>query len=411
MTPGNQANSDSDLESVISFKEVPKLRRNSSGPKYVCSIEGCSQSFKRLDKLDQHEFHHTGIKKHYCIYDGCDKVYSILTHLKRHLRTTHERVAPAEKNVPCQIPGCLKMFQTETNMRRHIREVHENPKIYSCKFCAEKFTQKLKLRRHEIQKHTGDYPYTCEKCARGFYQQWQHDRHISCCKVYICANCEMQFNKWTQYVKHCKVKQHGRKFYQCENCERVYGRPSELQKHIAAKHMDSEKKMIFKCQTCERSYAYERNLRQHMRVAHDGKHFECTEDGCERVFSSGQNLAKHLEREHKRPAIEGTNVIQQKKNKPKVARKKRKDAGRSIISNLSRFSGVVVDKNLDKLLREREDDALDMAGKMLVEQHSESDDSEDDLPLAKFARKQQPEITKPIENGLETLMSAILTDA
>lgn len=56
------AHSDSDLESVISSKELRiKQRRNSTGPKYFCTIDGCKEFFKRLDHLDRHEYHHTGI--------------------------------------------------------------------------------------------------------------------------------------------------------------------------------------------------------------------------------------------------------------------------------------------------------------------------------------------------------------
>lgn len=65
MSPGSKANSDSDLESVISFQDATQPRRNSTGPKYVCSIEGCGENFKRLDHLDRHEFHHTGIVSPY----------------------------------------------------------------------------------------------------------------------------------------------------------------------------------------------------------------------------------------------------------------------------------------------------------------------------------------------------------
>uniref|UniRef100_W8BG71 Transcription factor IIIA n=1 Tax=Ceratitis capitata TaxID=7213 RepID=W8BG71_CERCA len=405
MTPGSQINSDSDLESVISFKNATKTRRESTGPKYFCSIEGCGKSFKRQDQMDRHEYQHTGIKKHYCVYEDCDKVYSILTHLKRHIRTTHERVGPPEKKIPCQIPGCLKMFQTNTNMQRHIREVHDNPKIYPCSYCSEKFTQKLKMRRHEIQKHTGKYPYTCEKCSRGFYQQWQHDSHVPTCKLYICLDCDSKFDKWTNYIKHCKEKQHGRKYYQCEHCERVYAKPSELKKHIAAKHMDEELKMVFKCEICERSYTYERNLKQHINVAHNGKRFECRIEGCERVFSSSQNLAKHLERDQCAMATEKRESNAKKRKKSSGSRKKRKDAGQSIMSSLSKLSGITVDRNLDKLLREREETALDIAGRLLAKDQSESNfESEDDLPLSKL-----PRLNESVD--LENLMTAVVTDA
>lgn len=214
----------------------------------------------------------------------------------------------------------------------------------------------------------------------------------------------MKFDKWTKYLKHCKEKQHGRKYYQCEQCERVYGKPSELQKHIAAKHMDEEKKMNFKCRACERSYAYERNLKQHMRIAHGGKRFECDEPGCERAFSSGQNLTKHLERYHSESAKNiGVVKKENKKRNNKGTRKKRKDAGRSIMSNLSKFSGIAVDKNFDKLLREREDIALDIAGDVLANDQSEGDESEDNVPLSQLTQVNK-------DKGLENLMSAVLAD-
>lgn len=62
MPPGGPVTSDSDIESVLSLQiEKPKVRRNSVGPKYYCSIEGCNEYFKRLDHLDRHEYKHTGI--------------------------------------------------------------------------------------------------------------------------------------------------------------------------------------------------------------------------------------------------------------------------------------------------------------------------------------------------------------
>jgi len=56
-----QVTSDSDLDVVLEEFAKRFKRRDSTGPKYNCSIAGCNESFKRLDQLDRHEFHHTGI--------------------------------------------------------------------------------------------------------------------------------------------------------------------------------------------------------------------------------------------------------------------------------------------------------------------------------------------------------------
>lgn len=61
MPPGLQITSDSDLDVVLEDFRIKQARRDSTGPKYSCSISGCDASFKRLDQLDRHEYHHTGI--------------------------------------------------------------------------------------------------------------------------------------------------------------------------------------------------------------------------------------------------------------------------------------------------------------------------------------------------------------
>uniref|UniRef100_A0A1I8M7V6 C2H2-type domain-containing protein n=1 Tax=Musca domestica TaxID=7370 RepID=A0A1I8M7V6_MUSDO len=384
MPPGGPLNSDSDLESVISLQvEKPKSRRNSVAERYVCSFEGCKQTFRRLDHLDRHEYKHTGIKKHACHFEGCDKIYSILTHLKRHIRTTHERKTDVpNKTIPCEVDTCDKMFTSLTNMHRHIREVHENPKVYKCQFCDMKFSQKLKMRRHEISKHTGIYPYTCEKCSKGFYQKWQWEKHEESCKIYPCLTCHKKFEKWTLFQKHCKETQHSCKYYKCEYCESAYVKPSDLQKHVAAKHISEGEGQTgeYKChyEGCDRSYAYERNLRQHITTSHEGKKFECTKIDCDRVFSSLQNLQKHIQRDH--VLNKGKVVKTRKKEGVNVDRKKRKDAGIPKISNLAKLAGINADNELNKRLQNRETEALaEVAEQLTKDQHVEDSCSELDV--------------------------------
>uniref|UniRef100_D3TQ74 Transcription factor IIIA factor A n=1 Tax=Glossina morsitans morsitans TaxID=37546 RepID=D3TQ74_GLOMM len=362
-------NSDSsDLENVLSLQlqtSTIKSRRNSARPKYYCSIEGCQESFKRLDHLDRHEYKHTGVKKHACHYDECQKSYSIVTHLKRHIRNTHERINKEPlKNIPCEVDTCKKLFTSLTNMQRHIREVHENPKVYQCSYCEEKFTQKLKMRRHEISIHTRVYPYNCDKCSKGFYQQWQWAKHEEFCKIYPCPACDVQFDKWSSYLKHCKEKQHGRTHYKCEYCARMYVKPGELQAHVASKHLlaDGLNRVggNFKCGYggCERSYSYERNLKQHILTAHKGKRFECPE--CKKIFSSIQNLKKHSARGH----------VEKKIKKISVKQKRRKDAGLAKVANLTKLSGLVVSKELNEQLRNRKVEAIEMVATTLSQEVS-----------------------------------------
>ncbi|XP_023294026.2 transcription factor IIIA [Lucilia cuprina] len=407
MPPGGPVTSDSDMESVLSLQiEIPRVRRNSVGPKYYCSVEGCGQSFKRLDHLDRHEYKHTGIKKHACHYENCTKTYSIVTHLKRHIRSTHER-QPEEviKNVPCEVDTCDKLFTSISNMQRHIREVHENPKVYQCQFCEEKFTQKLKMRRHEISKHTGIYPYNCDKCSRGFYQKWQWEKHEETCKIYPCSNCDETFDKWTLFLKHCKETQHSRKYYKCEYCERAYVKPGELQKHVAAKHLEDENSCAgaYKCsyEGCQKSYAYERNLRQHIATTHEGKKFKCSKEDCDKEFSSSQNLQKHLKRDHCPEMAAKQKEQATNSNKTTLKRKQRKDAGMPKVSHLAQLSGITVDKDLNKRLKSRDFEALEEVKKQLSQEMDVDITSEEEEEVVKeIVMENENSVRDVAKNGI-----------
>ncbi|KAH8357453.1 hypothetical protein KR084_006255 [Drosophila pseudotakahashii] len=396
MPPGRQIASDSDMETVLEEFKQRQGRRNSNcgSAKYVCSEPKCGATFKRLDQLDRHEYHHTGIviimishmyspptntrslqKKHACSYEGCDKTYSIVTHLKRHLRSTHERPeAAAKKTVKCALEECGKMFISVSNMTRHMRETHESPRVYPCSHCSANFSQKLKLKRHEIREHTLEYPFSCSKCSRGFYQEWQCQSHEPSCKQYECPGCPLKFDKWTLYTKHCRDTLHGRNRHKCDRCECAFDKPSDLKQHIEVKHKEAKQEQgeesAFACteEGCGKSYSYLRNLRQHMLTAHSGRRFECQTVDCGRCFSSAQNLAKHLLRDHK----DGKSKKKDKKAEAKERlksnpRKRRRDAGRSKHSRLSKLACLQLDKEDEEAVRERQPLALEKVTQSLTE--------------------------------------------
>ncbi|XP_001355589.3 transcription factor IIIA [Drosophila pseudoobscura] len=367
MRPDLNITSDSDLEAVLEeFKQKVERRNSAGSAKYTCSIENCGATFKRLDHLDRHEFHHTGKKKHACTYEGCDKTYSIVTHLKRHLRSTHERTEDAaQKNVKCSVLECKKMFTSDSNMQRHVREAHDSPRVYPCGYCPAKFSQKLKLKRHEIREHTKDYPYRCSKCSRGFYQEWQRESHQGSCKLYSCPGCDLQFDKWTIYTKHCRDTLHRRQRNKCEHCESSYAKPSDLRLHMEAKHKDSVGAFACTEEGCSRTYSYERNLRQHQLAAHTGRRFECQAINCGRCFSSAQNLSKHLARDH----TDGKEKVEKEKPKSNSkTRKRRRDAGRTKHSRLSKLACLQLEKDVDEEVRQRRSPALKKVAEYLGEE-------------------------------------------
>lgn len=99
-----------------------------------------------------------------------------------------------------------------------------------------------------------------------------------------------------------------------------------------------------------------------MLTAHSGRRFECQALDCGRCFSSAQNLARHLLRDHKDGATK-KELKAKKKDKSKTgeggktkstSRKRRRDAGRSKHSRLSKLACLQLDKEDDEAVRERQ---------------------------------------------------------
>lgn len=62
------------------------LKRSSSQPqrRYMCHY--CEKSFIRPSSLRTHTYSHTGQKPFECAFEGCDKRFSVLSNMRRHMR-------------------------------------------------------------------------------------------------------------------------------------------------------------------------------------------------------------------------------------------------------------------------------------------------------------------------------------
>ena len=62
------------------------LKRSPSQPqrRYICHY--CEKSFIRPSSLRTHTYSHTGQKPFECAFEGCDKRFSVLSNMRRHMR-------------------------------------------------------------------------------------------------------------------------------------------------------------------------------------------------------------------------------------------------------------------------------------------------------------------------------------
>lgn len=92
----------------------------------------------------QQEYRKKGFK---CIFEGCDKSYYKLSHLKSHMRSH-----TGEKPYQCLWEGCERRFARSDELSRH-RRTHTGEKKFECSSCNTKFVRSDHLAKH-IKRHT-----------------------------------------------------------------------------------------------------------------------------------------------------------------------------------------------------------------------------------------------------------------
>ncbi|CAF4890188.1 unnamed protein product [Pieris macdunnoughi] len=284
----------------------------------------CSTEFPTVHKLSRHKARVHGEKIYQC--QQCDDKFGTQYLLKKHAIQAHS------SGHKCMY--CNRVFTINSHLRNHVRRLHLKEKNFECNICSERFFDKPLLKTHLV-KHIdenpeGLEPYTSEKRRKNLQILFNNTTIIpfKWRGKYLCFYCANDYTEYSDLKKH--MKSHGQcttrdyslkaikgnsieikldiSAIECEICNEPFTSRSEIVDHLIGKHdLDydktvetpiSEFRLVdMKCQYCEKDFSYFVYLRRHLKLAHSQNNFVC--DDCGATFNSKRDLAFHLHNFHK----------------------------------------------------------------------------------------------------------------
>ena len=244
--------------------------------------EYCDQKFVTPFTLKKHQLTHTALEER---TQPCPKCGADVLNMKQHDRFVHQKDLP----YGCEEEGCVTRFTSLLHMKNHMESVHEKVKI-GCPQCG-KMIGTGSLRSHVKIVHEKRRDYICPECEKTFQNKSHLRNHVQ--RVHLnmreecpdCGKMVQDLHNHRTFV-HLKVKN-----FPCELCDTRCTTSTALRKHISSVHKEEKQE----CPECGDSV---KHLEQHMKQRHSDvkKFYQCAE--CEKFFTCGSYLSKHIMRVH-----------------------------------------------------------------------------------------------------------------
>ncbi|CAL8076941.1 unnamed protein product [Orchesella dallaii] len=212
----------------------------------------CNYEVSRKDTLKIHQKQHKKgqtYKEFRC--ETCSKSFEYKSSYTRHLQT-HDPSPPR----PCYCTICEKHFTRLHNLERHLRAVHQK-----CAFCKKQFETVSCLNIHII-KHIGEKPHFCDICDKEFptrHGLQNHKRLHTKQNLFKCTKCSKVCTKLENLQVH--RLNHERKSFQCVICLKMFASNKNLELHIL---MHVKEKPFF-CSECDKEFKEKCALNLHLK--------------------------------------------------------------------------------------------------------------------------------------------------
>lgn len=265
---------DDDLDTVdVELKEETPSVNDERSDQYIAFENRCEKDSTMFEKQNVKPVKSTrliGDKTTHLECNECNKTYTRIDHLKRHVIEVHR---PSERNFMCNACGTKFSFQFRLNSHKKSSTI--------CNICGKIFCMKKQLLEHQDDEHDMIKNDNNEKSTKS-----------SKCKIDGC-NEMVAAHGWIVHMadKHTASKQEKNdNRYACDICSKTYKTKRGIEFHILSIHCPSSKK--FKCEICGYATVSQKELKRHqMKIHFKQRNFMCSE--CGKIFLLKSQLILH----------------------------------------------------------------------------------------------------------------------
>ncbi|VDI61747.1 Hypothetical predicted protein [Mytilus galloprovincialis] len=209
----------------------------------------------------------------------CKKTFTNIRNLATHLQNVHKytfeqareatgypaftRVTALTKKKKTKCEKCFEIFETMKDFRVHEVVIHGLP----CKYCSEKFLHLVSLKKHGVRDHPEHFEEFEEMKATS--KAWildEDENENTEDENYKCDNCDYSTRKLNFLTVHV-MEVHPEVQHHCPTCGYSFRSQYSVDLHTSKHHGEAEKKKPI-CIFCSKKFLRKRFLRIHQFKAH-----------------------------------------------------------------------------------------------------------------------------------------------